>query len=146
MSADNYISEGEALSDWLDEYEDDDDEEGAFVPTSLTYKFRPSQVGRDIKSIAKELRYDHPHEPPYMIYQNALMEHGLPDRERVILAYCRWKDALEATVGSMITCPGCGKEHKKKTYQHVFCGRKTPNRSNCKDFCNNWMSSPAKKT
>lgn len=37
------------------------------------------------------------------------------------------------TVGSAMNCPTCGRAIVKKTYHHVFCKKKRPGRSNCKD-------------
>ena len=37
----------------------------------------------------------------------------------------------DASVGSMVLCPVCGRRFVKKSYQHSFCRNK--GRSNCKD-------------
>ena len=42
-----------------------------------------------------------------------------------------YKKAKAAKVGEKITCPTCGKEFTKKSYQQAFCRNK--GRDNCKD-------------
>lgn len=42
--------------------------------------------------------------------------------------------AQKAAVGSIISCPNCGKQHTKNTYSKVFCSNhKTAGTRNCKD-------------
>ena len=41
----------------------------------------------------------------------------------------------KAIVGSIVSCPSCGKKFKKKSYQSTFCSNK--GRKNCKDWFNN---------
>ncbi len=50
------------------------------------------------------------------------------ERDRMRAAY---QAARQAKVGSMIECPTCRREVRKRSYQQVFCSNK--GRANCKD-------------
>lgn len=48
-----------------------------------------------------------------------------------------WQLAHSRPVGSLIECPACYKEHKKRSYQHKFCS------AQCKD--NYWNDKPERR-
>lgn len=52
------------------------------------------------------------------------------DAEHMRLLYQRAK-AKAGPVGSVVACPGCGKDVRKVHKDHVFCSRRGP--GNCKD-------------
>ena len=67
--------------------------------------------------------------PPHHYEEREVLRQMLTPKESPTDRYnaCR-----EASVGDIISCPSCGKEMKKKSYQHVFCSNK--GRDNCKDI------------
>jgi len=46
-------------------------------------------------------------------------------------AMSRYKTVKAAKIGSLVTCPSCGRPFRKKSYHHTFCNNK--GRENCKD-------------
>jgi hypothetical protein len=84
-------------------------------------------------------RARYPKEPLYALHQNGLIVDGMSPSARKELAVGRFVHAKKASVGEQITCPGCGTQQTKSSYQHVFCKDKVKGRSTCKDFINNWL-------
>lgn len=53
--------------------------------------------------------------------------------DRIELLRNRYDAAKVAKRGSTISCPTCGKQHNKTSYQKVFCSNGSHGKGNCKD-------------
>lgn len=115
-------SEAEALSDWCDEYEDDEDWDGE------PFEFYANGRRVDPRSLSGHKDQIKPYKPV--------------DQGEVVLARSKYNLAKSAKVGDTVCCAGCGKKFIKTTYNKTFCsnGRTVKGKSSCKDRYHNMVT------
>jgi hypothetical protein len=137
---DGHFSHAEHADEWAESLEIKSSLLQSLQESGARHKFNSMPIQQRVAFAFKTLKSAHPKKPHYLLYQNAQMQAGVASDERMRLAKTRYFAAKDTKVGNEFVCPGCSASVVKRTYQHTYCGIKTPGYSNCKDFINNWIN------
>ena len=88
----------------------------------------------------KNSREKHTQYTSHLIYQNHLMDCGLNLKMRQSIASELYHVNTAKKVKEYCTCPSCGAEFIKISYQQKFCKSKVKGKSSCKDFFHNFVN------
>ena len=125
MRHDDYVSEGYELSDWLENGDEPEVEEGSLLDQFLIYHdemelHEYNMLGQNEKArMWSNFKLMNPNatSPKY--------------KAKCFNMKQRYEENKKAKVGTDINCAGCGKKMVKKSYQSQFCRNKGS--GNCKD-------------